>query len=80
MNRRARPAGLALLPSMASLNAADPAKPVDPVFTDDDPGILKLIGEEPVAEDGIVFVDFHELLIRCASSTSRPQTGSLSHL
>lgn len=62
VNRRARPAGLALLPGMASLNATDPAKPVDPVLRTDDPFVFELIRKEPVAERGVVFVEVDQLV------------------
>ncbi len=62
MDRWSRPAGLAPLPGMAGLNAADPAKAMNPVLRTPDSLVLQLVGEEPVTKRGVFLVKVNQLV------------------
>ena len=62
VNRRSGPAGPALLFGMGGLDPGDLAKPVNPVLAGNDPGILELIGEEPVTQRRVIFMDLNQLV------------------
>ena len=57
MNRRAGPAGLALLSGVRSPYPTDPAKPVNPVLRTLDPFVFEFIGEEPVTQGRVILVE-----------------------